>query len=307
MSWIPLSLQRAANWDVLESKQQTHQGHTLPRPATWDCEFSFINQDNCESNIVNKDKPLPPTPPCTTLNFAVDELFLPTPISAHEQYESRSIGVPTSSSAYFGEFCRLHEASMIMPLRDFLSWIQTRYNIPALTTHFKRRSPFFAYLPKDHYHDLLAMQTQYDPMNVTNKSGTSQAILHAVHTTLCHLRQDLEKDFAYLDKKHASMELRDFVMWAYCKFRPKRDRRYFIQSVTWNPHQITSSSRVVKEAVAYFSHQQFMEDRGVLCIHAKHIVYLLSGGKDWRESVRPDDALIVRHAEPSDRGLTEGM
>jgi len=185
-----------------------------------------------------------------------------------------------------------------MPLRDFLSWIQTRFNIPALTTHFKRRSPFFAYLPKDHYHDLLAMQAQYDPVNITNESGTSQAILHAVHTTLCHLRQDLEKDFAYLDKKHASMDLRDFVLWAYCKFKPKRNRRNFRQSMMWNPHQITSSSRVIKEAVAYFSHQKLIEDRGVLCIHAKHIVYLLSGGKDWRESVRPDDALVVRHAEP---------
>jgi len=185
-----------------------------------------------------------------------------------------------------------------MPLRAFLSWIHNRYNIPALTTHFRRRSPFFAYLPKDHYHDLLAMQAQYDAVNIANRSGSNQAILHAVHTTLCHLRQDLEEDFAHLDKKHASLELRDFVMWTYSKFKPKKDRRVFRQSMMWNPHQITSSSRVVKEAVAYFSHRQFTEDCGALCIHAKHIVYLLSGGKDWRESVRPDDALIVRHAEP---------
>lgn len=283
MSWMPLALQRATSWEATASEKVSSR-QILHRPTTF----------NCESDLVNKEKPLPPTPPYATLNFAVDELFLPT----SDDYCQSPIPTTSSSTSSFVEFCQIHEASLIMPLRDFLNWIHNHYNISALTTQFKRRSPLFSHLPKDHYHDLLGMEAQYDSTNLTDNSGASRAALHAIHTTLSHLRQELEQDFVYLDRKHASMRLRDFVMWTYCKFKPKQGRRSFRQSMLWNPHQITSSTRVVKEAVSYFSSRQFEEDRGVLCIHAKHIVYLLSGGKDWRESVRPDDALIVRHAEP---------
>lgn len=195
-------------------------------------------------------------------------------------------------------YCMLREASSTLPLRDFLNWVHEKYNFHALMTGFRRRLPHMAYLNKDHYHDLKAMEAEYDTRYLELTDGPSHLVVKAVYATLKQLRQEIDQDLLYLDNKHASVTMREFVIWAYARLQPRRRGRALRQSMLWNPHQITSSSRVIKEAITYFSMPQFAEDRGVLSIYASHVIFLLCGGKDWRETVRPDDELLVHHCGP---------
>ena len=187
-----------------------------------------------------------------------------------------------------------------MHLGDFLDWLHDRYNHRFSMSLGHGRSDQTKATNKDHYHTLLIVETQYDYHSTMASSNGSQAMAHAIRAILHHLRVDIEKDLQYMDAKHASMSLRDFVLWTYSKFRTPGGRANR-QSMLWNPHQITSSSRVVKEAITYFTSSYFVESHGKVSIFAKHIVYLLCGGKDWREGVSPDDALLVYHATPTDK------
>jgi len=246
---------------------------------------------------MNVDKPLPPVPSYSRHGPARDELFLPPVKLECDNFGKTSF---TSPSDTFLEYCVVRETSTTMHLGDFLTWLHDRYS--------SRFSMPLNYGPmdqtkasaKDHYHTLITMETQYNYYSTNTTTKGSQAMAHAIRTTLQHLRVDIEKDLHYMDAKHASMSLRDFVLWTYSKFKTPGGRANR-QSMLWNPHQITSSSRVVKEAITYFTSPYFTESRGKVSIFAKHIVYLLCGGKDWREGVSPDDVLLVYHATPTDR------
>jgi hypothetical protein len=281
-SWLPAPLPRATSWHIPDDREEAvYTG--LRRPNTFHCEAGTFNKDK---EVSNRSYSLVPS-------FQSLDLQVPASLNPANTFGSLS-------NTSLLDYCIIREASATLPLRDFLNWLHAKHNIGTLTTGFRRRSPHLTYLPKDHYHDLLAMEAEYDPHGIMAKDAACSDIMHAIYATLRDLRKELEADLVFIDSQHAMLPLRAFVTWTYTKFRDGQQQTsaFKRQSLLWNPHQITSSSRVVKEAVAFFSEASFAQDRGKACIYAKHIAYLLSGGKDWRENVSADDALLVRHAEP---------
>lgn len=198
-------------------------------------------------------------------------------------------------------------AIAMIPPADFLTWIVDSYSIESLLPNETpiRLAQHCQSLPieKGDFHSrLVTLMGLYNPLcnpkGDSMKDRTTFDIMQTIYSHLKYLFMMLEHDLNNITERHNNLDIRDFVMWCYDRYKLPDTGGMLGRPIPWNPHAILSPSRIIQEAIAYYEHAYFVNHDGDVCIFARHIVYLLRGARDWRE--RQGDLLISQHPTPAE-------
>lgn len=147
------------------------------------------------------------------------------------------------------------------------------------------------------YHALVALQARYKVAKPLTQGEWAYQMISTIQNHLQWHRDTIDHYLAQIDAYHGSQTLRQFVAWAYERYKVNKRETRFGYWVRWNPHYINSTSRVKNEAIAYFDSPTFKNDKGHDWIYVKHIVCLLRGAPDWRCAA--GDRLVSHHPTPA--------